>query len=157
MTTAPHMHEELFNLEWFGGNVDAWKMAVEMVRLAQIWDDLIDGDQPVPEAEIHRAFTTALVYLPMNPFYRQIQDLIQPMWVTTIANYKTANSFERKKDEHGLEIAHGLRFAAGNIIVYAVILCVGEEKAQEYIPELWKCMFNERFDDYRKEHLETEV
>ena len=105
--------------------------------------------------DINRAFLTCLVYLPANPFYRSIQNEILPMWVTVVSAYETANFFEANKDAHGIEIAHGLRYAAGNIMAYAVFVCVGAEKAKEFLPEMWKAIFYERFDDYRKEHLDV--
>ena len=141
------------NLEWFGGNQDALEVYRMLVDLAHVWDDLIDKDKPVTDADINRAFLLCLVYLPANPFYRQIQDAIYPMWITVVSAYETANHYERTKDEHGIEIAHGLRYAAGNIIAYMVIVCVGLEKAKEYMPEVWKQIMPERFDEYKKEHL----
>jgi hypothetical protein len=75
------------------------------------------------------------------------------MWLTVVSAYETANKFERDKDAHGIEIAHNLRYAAGHIVAYAVQVCVGHEKAREYMPALWKNVVFERFDEYRKEHL----
>ena len=141
------------NLEWFGGNQDALEVYRMLVDLAHVWDDLIDKDKPVTDADINRAFLLCLVYLPANSFYRQIQDAIYPMWITVVSAYETANHYERTKDEHGIEIAHGLRYAAGNIIAYMVVVCVGLEKAKEYMPEVWKQLMPERFDEYKKEHL----
>jgi len=143
-------------LEWFGGNQDALNMFRAFVFLLHTWDDLVDKDQAVPEVDVNNAFLTALVYLPANPFYRAIQDAILPMWMVVVSSYETANKFERDKDPHGLEIAHGLRYAAGNIMAYAVHVCVGPEKAREYLPEMWKTVFHERFDAYRKEHLDAD-
>ena len=140
-------------LEWFGGNQDALNMYRAFVNLAHTWDDMVDKDKPVSADDINRAFLTCLVYLPANPFYRAIQDQIMPMWLVVVSSYETANKFERDKDPHGIEIAHSLRYAAGNIIAYAVHVCLGAEKAKEVLPEVWKAMFYERFDDYRKEHL----
>jgi len=140
-------------LEWFGGNQDALNMYRAFVNLAHTWDDMIDRDKPVSADDINRAFLTCLVYLPANPFYRAIQDQIMPMWLVVVSSYETANAFEKAKDPHGIEIAHSLRYAAGNIIAYAVHVCLGAEKAKEVLPEVWKAMFYERFDDYRKEHL----
>ena len=77
------------------------------------------------------------------------------MWVSVVSAYEVANTFERNKDEHGLEIAHGLRYAAGHILSYALHVCVGRNKAQEILPELWKDIFFERFDDYKKGHLDA--
>ena len=142
-------------LEWFGGNEDALRMLHAFADLAHIWDDMVDKDKPVSADAINRAFLTCLVYLPANPFYRSIQNEILPMWLAVVSAYETANFFELHKDAHGIEIAHGLRYASGNIMAYAVYVCVGPEKAKEYLPEMWKTLFHERFDDYRKEHLDV--
>ncbi len=140
-------------LEWFGGNEDALAVFRMLVRLAHIWDDLVDKDRDKTEDEINEAFLIALVYLPNNPFYKMVEPYVLPMWITVVSAYKTANSFERDKDEHGIEIAHNLRYSAGNIIAYMVHVCVGPVEAAKYMPEVWKEMVAERFDDYRKEHL----
>jgi len=140
-------------LEWFGGNQDALNMFRMFVDLAHTWDDLVDRDKPVDDDRINNAFLIALVYLPANPFYQQIQRDIMPMWLTVVSAYQTANFFERAKDEHGVEIAHTLRYAAGNIIAYAVHVCVGPDKAKEVLPEIWKDIVYERFDAYRAEIL----
>lgn len=142
-------------LEWFGGNQDAFNMYQAFVDLTHTWDDLVDKDKPVTPDQINRAFLTCLVYLPANPFYRSIQDQILPMWLTVVSAYETANFFEKEKDPHGIELAHNLRYAVGHIIAYAVHVCVGAEQAKQILPEVWKTMVCERFDDYRKEHLDA--
>lgn len=147
---------EVGKLEWFGGNNDALNMYRAFVDLAHLWDDLIDKDKPVSADEINRAFLTCLVYLPANPFYRHIQDQILPMWLVVISSFETANKFEADKDPHGIEIAHSLRYAAGNIIAYAIHVCVGAEEAKKVLPDMWKSIFYERFDEYRKEHLNVD-
>jgi len=140
-------------LEWFGGNQDALSVYRMLVDLAHIWDDLVDKDKEVTEQTINNAFLISLVYLPLNPFYQAIQRDIMPMWITVVSAYQTANKFEREKDERGLEAAHILRYAAGNILAYAIHVCVGPEKAAEYIPEMWKDVVNESFAEYREGHL----
>lgn len=140
-------------LEWFGGNEHALNMFRMFVDLAHTWDDLVDKDKEAGEAAINNAFLICLVYLPLNQFYQQIQRDIMPMWISVVSAYQTANQYERDKDAHGVEIAHTLRYAAGNIIAYAVHVCVGPEKAAKYMPEVWKVIVVERFDEYRKEHL----
>jgi hypothetical protein len=142
-------------LEWFGGNQDALNMYRMLVDLSHTWDDLIDKDKEVPDVEINNAFLIALVYMPANPFYQSIQQQVMPMWLTVLSAYEVANKFERDKDEVGLEIAHNLRYAAGHIVAYMVQACVGYEKAKEIMPEVWKAVVFERFDDYRKEHLDV--
>jgi hypothetical protein len=143
-------------LEWFGGNQDALNMYRMFVDLSHVWDDLVDKDKDATEDDINNAFLICLVYLPANPFYQSIQAQILPMWLTVVSAFQTANKFERDKDPHGLEIAHSLRYAAGNIMAYAVHVCVGPEEAKEVLPEMWKSVFHERFDEYRKEHLDVD-
>ncbi len=142
-------------LEWFGGNQDALNMYRMFVDLSHLWDDLVDKDKDISEDQINNAFLICLVYLPANPFYQTIQQQVLPMWLTVVSAFQTANHFEREKDPHGIEIAHSLRYAAGNIMAYAVHVCVGAEKAKEILPDMWKSVFYERFDDYRKEHLDV--
>ena len=148
--------KDVGKLEWFGGNQDALNMYRAFVSLAHIWDDLIDRDKPVSADQINQAFLTCLVYLPANPFYRAIQDQIMPMWLVVVSSYEAANKFEGDKDPHGIEIAHSLRYASGNIVAYAIHVCLGAEKAKAVIPDMWKSVFFERFDEYRKEHLNAD-
>ena len=143
-------------LEWFGGNQDALNVYRMFVDLAHLWDDLVDKDKPTTDNQINNAFLICLVYLPANPFYQTIQRAILPMWLVVVSAYQTANHFEQNKDEHGLEIAHTLRYAVGNIVAYMVHVCVGPEKAAEILPEVWKAVVYERFDDYRKEHINAD-
>jgi hypothetical protein len=124
-----------------------------LVDLTHAWDDLVDKDKPLTESKINNTVLIALVYLPSNPFYRFIQDQILPMWATVVSAYEVANKYERDKDEHGLEIAHNLRYAIGHIVAYMVQVCNGQEKARDILPEVWKHMVFERFEEYRKEHL----
>jgi purine-cytosine permease-like protein len=148
--------KEIGKLEWFGGNQDALNMYRAFVDLSHLWDDLIDKDKPVSPDDINQAFLTCLVYLPANPFYRHIQDQILPMWLVVISSFETANKFEADKDPHGIEIAHSLRYAAGNIVAYAIHVCVGADEARKVLPDMWKSIFYERFDEYRKEHLNVD-
>jgi len=144
-------------LEWFGGNVDALNMYRMFIDLSHTWDDIIDKDNELTDDCINNAFLIALVYLPTNSFYRSIQEQVLPMWLTVVSAYETANKFERDKDPHGIEIAHSLRYAAGHIIAYALNVCVGPQKAKKILPLLWKDIFFERFEDYRKEHLDAKL
>ena len=147
------MVDRAITLKWFNGNEDAANMYQMLVDLSHTWDDLVDKDKEISESNINNAFLIALVYMPMNPFYKLIQEQITPMWMSVISAYQVANKLEKENDEHGIEIAHGLRYAAGHIISYMVNVCLGYERAQEVLPEVWKKVVFERFEDYRKEHL----
>lgn len=142
------------NLDWFGGNEDVRAIFNCLAVLLHTWDDLIDKDVELSSKDINQAFMIALVALPSNPLYRAIQAGILPMWESIVIAYETANGFEKDKDPHGLEIGHNLRYAAGHIVAYALKTAVGYEKSLELMPRIWKEFVPERFEDYRKEHME---
>lgn len=141
-----------FPLEWFAGDIHAHSAAMLFAQISQLWDDLLDGDTLIEETRIHDAFLSALVYLPLNPFYAKVQRDVIPMLIPLVAAYEAANQFERLRDPEGLEIGHTLRFMAGNVVIYFIHMCLGPERAREVVPDAWKLMVNERIDDYLKEH-----
>lgn len=140
-------------IDLFGGNKHGEDIFEMFRTLLHTWDDLVDKDVDVSEDQINEAFRICLIGLPTNPLYSHIFPAISPMLEVVMSAYVTANKFEREKDEHGIEISHSLRYAAGHIIAYAIIQCVGIEKSKELVPLMWKEVFFERFDDYKKEHL----
>jgi hypothetical protein len=150
------MIENAGKLEWFGGNEDALNMYRMLIDLTHTWDDLVDKDNDVSSEDVNRAFAIALIYLPSNPFYRSIESAVIPMLLMSLSAYQTSNHFEKNKDEHGIEIAHILRYSAGHIVSYAVNVCVGPEKAKKFMPEIWKDIVFERFDDYKNEVMANE-
>lgn len=141
------------HLEWFGGNEDVRVIFNCFAVLLHTWDDMVDKDVEVTPKDVNQAFMIALASLPSNSLYRAIQVDIIPMWEAFMIAYEAANSFEREHDDHGLEIGHNLRYAAGHIIAYALKVAVGYEKALELMPNLWKRFVPERILDYKKEHL----
>lgn len=143
--------EELLTL--FCGDQNLVDLRALLAELSHTWDDIVDGDKPVGEEAINRAFGICLISLPQNPLYRAIQGAVLPMWVTVISAYQAGNRLEREKEAHGIEISHSLRYAAGHIFAYAIHVALGEERAAAIMPIVWKDIVAERFDDYKTEHL----
>lgn len=139
--------------EWFGGDFAGVDMVWLIVKMTHTWDDLIDKDKPVTEADINNMMRIALVCLPSNTVYQKIQGASPAIWSTVISSYAAANSYERSKDEKGIEIGHTLRYFAGSLISLAMEACVGFDEAAKYIPEMWKVIVYERLSEYREEHI----
>lgn len=139
--------------EWFGGNFKGVELFIRLCTMAHTYDDLIDGDE-VTKDRVHDLMYNALIDLPNNPLYRKYQPLITPLWELVFMAWKTANTFEERKENHGLEIAHGLRYSAGHIVALIMIGELGRDKALEYMPEMWKLVMYERIGNYIAEHGE---
>jgi hypothetical protein len=140
-------------LMWFGGNHEAAEIFNMLCELVDTWDNLIDRDVDCRQESINAAFRVALVGLPNNRLYAALMPQLVPMWEMVISAYEVANKFEQDKDEHGLELSHTLRYAIGHMVAFLVIACVGAYEAKSILPRMWKYIISERFDEYRKEHL----
>lgn len=144
---------EKVNPAWFGNDPSGVEFVVILCQLGHIWDDLIDRDCEVSNEAINNMMRLALVALPLNLVYRKIQHVAPHFISTIISSYETANLYEENKDEKGLEIGHVLRYSIGQLIAYAIEVCVGPYEARKYIPEMWKLIVFENLEEYRKEHL----
>jgi hypothetical protein len=72
---------------------DAVACVLTLSGIAEVWDDIIDNDNPAP-ARVNRAFTDALVSLQFNPFYTRHQNMILPVVVVGINAWLDANELE---------------------------------------------------------------
>lgn len=141
-----------FTPDMFGGNPNACALMEDLAFVSHLWDDLIDGDKERSIDAINRAFEIALVRIPGNSFYQQNFAQLHPLVQSGVIGYLTANRFESDKEKHGLEIAHGLRYAVANVAAYIVFNTNSRERALEILSKAWKCWMPERIEDYLKEH-----
>jgi hypothetical protein len=144
-----------FHPEFFGGNEHAARLVADLCFVAHVWDDLIDKDKVVADTAISDAFTAALLSIPNNPFYVAHRQNLAPLIHTGILGYLAANRMEKSGDAHQVEIAHGLRYAVGQVTTYTVAVTNPGVRAETILPEAWKFVMPERFDDYFKEHCDA--
>ena len=137
---------------WFAGNAEATALYMSLVEVAHTWDDLVDQDKPVTADRINNAFLLCLVAIPSNKVYQALFPQLQPLLLTAFTGYVVANKYEKDKDEHGIEIAHMLRYSVVQVVTFLIVHFNGVNKAVEILPAALKRMIPERFDDYRKEH-----
>lgn len=140
------------NLAWFGGDRNGLEIFDAMIELGHTWDNLIDKDKPVTDAQINSAFYTALVRLPLNPLYASVQHKIIPLWVAVINAYEVSNGFEKAGAVDGLAISYGLRSSMVHIVCYLITVCAGADHARKVMPDVWKHVIEEDFNGYIQEH-----
>lgn len=117
-------------LEWMKGDTAAAQFVVNLHGIFEIWDDLIDKDKPVSDANINAAFMGALVILPRNPFYQAHFTLLNPLVESAILDWHTANALEAKKDEASLREAYVIRCSFYVVPVMCARIIGGQEWAQ---------------------------
>lgn len=136
---------------FFRGDEDAVALAMMVIHVCDVWDDLIDKDQEIRDEDITRAFMFALCAMPRNRFYRRHMDEIVPMVELGVVNWLTANRFEQGGERRALEIAHVIRHGIGDLFVHMARLIGGLQWAIEVAPEIKLVVHADTLDEYLKE------
>jgi hypothetical protein len=140
-------------LELMAGNEDAVRLIQDVVFVSHRYDDLIDGDKPVPDEDIHRLIHTLLIDVPVNPFWAQHAHLFRPLVETGILNWHAANQIEAEGHLEELRIAHALRYAIGDIVLLAMTLAGGHAHAVAHARKARLLAQQDTWRHYRSEHL----
>lgn len=135
--------------EVFNGDQHAYALAYSIIVLTNIWDDLIDQDQPVTRTQINSAFYCALSEIPQNRFFARNRDYLQPLMDMMMVSYFCANEWEQTGDEHGMELGHVMRYAPAFFI--GSVINLAHDAIYPALPAIYKALCGERRHDYLKE------
>jgi hypothetical protein len=138
---------EAFNI-WFGGDQSAVALCLDLLAVAHTWDDLVDGDKPVPPTEVNTVFKKLLIDIPRNPFYRAFQDQLMPLFQNVFLQWQAANVFEAEKTD--LPKAYMLRAGIYQVFAYVAWLIGGDDHAALVSPQVWR-LYGEKLDAFEEE------
>lgn len=124
-------------LGWFGGNRSALDFIVTLSSIAELWDDLVDGDKLPSRAEIDQIFIGALVVLPTNEFFNQNKSFFMPLILQAINAWRDSVELE-KEGAKGRAYALTLRDTHLLMAPMIVMLLRGEDAARKVSLEMWK-------------------
>jgi len=126
-------------------NATAWLL--DLWRLTQFFDDVVDGDLIRPQAA-HDAVWKAFVTFPANPFYVTNATVLQAALATAVLKWEASHTAERTcmADERSFM----WRAAYYDIVLLVVLLCQGYESAMAKAPTVM-ALYGEKFSDYRAE------
>lgn len=124
-------------LEWFGGNRSALEFLVVLSSIAELWDDLVDGDKLPSREEIDRIFMGALVTLPLNEFFQQNKGFFMPLILQSINAWRDSVELE-KEGKRGRAYALTLRDTHLLMAPMIVFVLRGEEEARKVSLDMWK-------------------
>lgn len=134
------------------GNEAAIHFAYCVLEQVAIYDDIIDKDKTLSDSEIHRAFWIANVEMPRNPFYRANFDLLNPLVMQAIINWRIANSIENAGKAS--EISFIIRSSYADILVMCCLLVGGIEYAESAGLEIRTIIHDEGLSAYLQEMKE---
>jgi hypothetical protein len=136
-------------LGWVG-DANAAAFLLLFSDMCEVFDDLIDKDKPVTDEDIIRTLFSAMVDIPMNPFFAQYRHQIVPVVITGINAWLDANKLERgSKDDQVL--AYVLRDWVIELVMFVIYLTRGRSYLHSVSMDV-RSYFNhhETLDQYRE-------
>jgi SAM-dependent methyltransferase len=133
------------------GNEDALAFCSQLHALLHIWDDLVDGDKAVGQAQLNEAFRSALVQLPLNPFFQAHAKTLVPVIDAGILAWEVSNVFERGLNRERWRKAHMLRVQIGAVFVMCAELVGGRPWALHVAPAMYDLIQGDTLSDYMDE------
>lgn len=118
-----------------------------LMRIAHVWDDVIDGDRPVKRQDITTAFE-GLFSLNANAFYRECFDMLHPIITMAVIEWQAANKLEATNDLLDKQIAFITRSSYLQILIMCALLVGGKAWAIEVTPMIRRHFHGEGFDRY---------
>jgi|APGre2960657404_1045060.scaffolds.fasta_scaffold161601_2 hypothetical protein len=144
------MNDDEYLMHCLHGDRDAYDFCKQIVMISNVWDDLIDQDKTIPAEMINKAFYASLIEIPCNPFFQRFISVLTPIMANGIMNWHISNTLVTK-GERALEIAHVLRYSAGDVICQCVLLIGGMDWARQVCPELRMRIQKDSLENFKKE------
>lgn len=112
-------------LEWTGDMNAIWFIR-QFGDICEVFDDLVDKDKPVTDADLARTLFVALTELPINPFFDAHKHRLVPIIVTGINAWLDANTLE-KGSPNDRVFSYVLRDWYAELVAYVIYLCRGRD------------------------------
>jgi hypothetical protein len=131
---------------------EALKFLHVVGTIAEIWDDLIDRDKPVTNAQINRAFWLATIGLQTNPFYQRHGAMLMPVMAAGMNAFMDSAPMEQG-DAQDRATAYGLRDFYLELVSMVIYIARGFEAMREHSATVRRFLMesHESFAEYFKD------
>lgn len=139
--------------DWFKDE-SALALAEMLADISQIWDDLIDRDEPVTNSAINTMMRFALVDIPKNTFYQRHFARLHPVLEDRLYTWFDANLLESEGGQRNLQVSYVLRSVITDILIHMTYLEGGLAHRQIMALRIRQRIFAdmESLDDYQQQH-----
>jgi hypothetical protein len=132
---------------WLKGNQSAMKFCADVLEVAHVWDDLVDGDKPVAASAADAAFRKMMLEIPAGEFYRANFSFLHPVMVMVWAQWSAANGMETYPIRNDREKAYMLRASLYQLFHACAVLCGGLDWAAKVGPEIYR-LYGESLESF---------
>lgn len=136
---------------WLMGDTHAMNFILQMAEVAEVWDDLIDGDE-VPPDRLHGAFVTALFDITGNPFFCQHSLYLRPLMMAGINAWLDSIQLEKCSDSWSQTWAYTLRDYYMELVPACAMLVGGFDHMRTVSLEARRFFQAETLEEFLNEH-----
>jgi hypothetical protein len=135
------------------GNSTAVEFCLLLGQITQVWDDLVDGDNPaLRKADIDAAFWNLFVALPRNEFYREHFDTLNPLLQAAIVDWWDANELQRDPSPQNKAVAYVLRDTLTTVVIHCARLVGGYDWMRQVSMDVRRFLYTEDLEHFIREH-----
>ena len=140
-------------MNWIG-NADAVNLFLDLSDVAEMIDDLWDGDKKVYPYRIERLAFKVFVDIPSNPFMIRYSNVLLPILNQGVHLWLDANDLERRAKEgvapdHNLSRSFIFRDFFGTALNTIIELCKGRNHLRAISHEVNDFFFSETLEEYK--------
>lgn len=153
MSMPPGTSTEYFN-RWACGNSDAVNLLHCISAIAQLADDIVDGDSENRFADMGRLCFQTLVVAPSNPFFQKHHAALAPVLANISLTWEATEEWRHSEQEKTRMFAFVMRECSEQFAVTVALLTGGYDHARAVIRELHDvCVASdpETFSDWENE------
>lgn len=134
--------------EWMLGNEHAVRVCTQISHIAEVWDDLVDGDRKPADAEVSHAFQSAMVHLQTNPFYMANHGMLMGVIVVAINAWHDANDM-KDGPAHERMLAFFLRNLGIEVAILCAFLVGGYDHMRKASLEIRRFFHHETYEEWQ--------
>ena len=140
-------------LAWMLGNHQAVEVVTRLSHIAELWDDIIDGDRKATDTEVNFAFESALIHLQTNPFYMRNHATIMAVIVLAVNAWHDANEYQKSGDADQRMQAFYLRNFGIELSMICAFCVGGYEHLRAVSGEIRDFFRRESFTTWEHRHV----
>lgn len=134
------------------GDAHALRYLATMMDAVEIWDDLIDKDKPVADADINGLFVSLMIGLPQNSFFDQNKSFLLPITLMCVNAWFDANALQKSADARLRQRAWWLKQMGVELYGAVAYLCGGFDHMRRISQEARVLLMHEDFSTFEQEH-----
>ena len=147
-----HEQNQINKLRWFKGNKRAVEFINAYFKAVELWDDLIDKDNPISDEDINDTFLGLMFGLPMCDWFIENRHYYAPLIMASINGFHDANEMCLSDKKHIRNLAFHIRNFGIELHIATAFLTGGYEHMRAVSREIREFFAFESFDEWEFNH-----